>query len=213
MRANCNIAKLVHHQNWNYLSIVQVIGYSSNLTLFISPSTVGQYTCHVTVPGYKIITSSAHVWARGPPEMVLSAQSRVQHGSLGETVQVQCEARSVPQASRVVWKYKDYPVNTRYEHWNQFSLISLKSYSYLSRTQHYQVITKKNEDRVLSTLVIRDSVLADFGVYNCSVQNSHGESFQLIDVVRKGQCHLSINSFNHHTIICWVNLTMTCLTL
>ena len=119
MRANCNIAKLVHHQNWNYLSIVQVIGYSSNLTLFISPTTVGQYTCHVAVPGYKTIHSSAHVWARGPPEMVLSAQSRVQHGSLGDTVQVQCEARSVPKANGVIWKFKDYPVNTRYrEHEN-----------------------------------------------------------------------------------------------
>ena len=67
---------------------LQVIGYSSNLTLFISPSTVGQYTCHVAVTGYKHIHVSARVYQRGPPEVVKTPESRVQYGTLGETVQV-----------------------------------------------------------------------------------------------------------------------------
>ena len=81
--------------------------------------------------------------------------------------QAQCESVSVPPAERVVWKYKDYPVNTR--------------------TSHYQVVTRRSEDRTVSTLVIANTVLADFGTYNCTVRNSYGEDFQLIEIVRKGE--------------------------
>ena len=68
--------------------LFQVIGYSSNLTIFISPSTVGKYTCHVSVRGYKDVSASTHVYARGPPVIVKSPERGVQYGSLGETVQV-----------------------------------------------------------------------------------------------------------------------------
>ena len=95
-----------------------------------------------------------------------------------------CEALSVPPASRVVWKYKDYPVNTA--------------------SQHYQVITKKNEDRVVTTLVIRHAVLADFGQYNCTVRNDYGEDFQLIEVMRKG-------TFRYHTFMVLINVPVSTL--
>ena len=49
-----------------------MIGYSSNLTIFISPSTVGKYTCHVSVRGYRDVSASSHVYARGPPVIVKS---------------------------------------------------------------------------------------------------------------------------------------------
>ena len=66
-----------------------------------------------------------------------------------------------------MWKYNDSPVNTQ--------------------TSHYQVVTKRKEDRAISTLVIHDTVLADFGTYNCTVENSYGNDFQLIEIVRKGK--------------------------
>ena len=115
-------------------------------------------------------------------------------------LQVVCEALSVPPASRVVWKYKDYPVNTG--------------------SQHYQVITKKNEDRVVTTLVIRNAVLADFGQYNCTVRNEYGEDFQLIEIMRRGrsafryQFTFNLISYIHdsdyfpsHTILSNLNLS------
>ena len=73
----------------------------------------------------------------------------------------------MPPAATVVWKYKDYPVNTR--------------------TSHYQVVTKRRGDRTVSTLVIANTVLADFGTYNCTVRNTYGHDFQLIEIVRKGE--------------------------
>ena len=68
----------------------------------------------------------------------------------------------------MVWKYKDYPVNTR-------------------TSGHYQVVTKRRGDRTVSTLVIANTVLADFGTYNCTVRNTYGHDFQLIEIVRKGE--------------------------
>ena len=91
----------------------------------------------------------------------------MQYGSLGDSVQVKCEGRAEPQVDTVRWRYKDRPVNTG--------------------SQRYQVITKKAEDLVSSTLVIRNVALADFGVYNCSLRNSYGQDFSLIEIVRKGK--------------------------
>ena len=70
------------------LQTFQVIGYSSNLTIFISPSTVGKYTCHVSVRGYRDVSASSHVYARGPPVIVKSPETRVHYGALGDNVQV-----------------------------------------------------------------------------------------------------------------------------
>ena len=49
---------------------------------------MGKYTCHVSVRGYKDVTVSSHVYARGPPVILKSPERAVQYGSLGETVQV-----------------------------------------------------------------------------------------------------------------------------
>ena len=65
-----------------------MIGYSSNLTLFISPSSVGEYTCHVSTRGYKHIHVSANVYQRAPPSIIKTAERNFQYGVLGETVQV-----------------------------------------------------------------------------------------------------------------------------
>ena len=92
----------------------------------------------------------------------------MQYGALGDTVQVECEGRAQPQVDTVSWRYKARPVNTG--------------------SQRYQVVTKKAEDKVSSTLVIRNIALSDFGVYNCSLRNSYGQDFRLIEIVRKGKC-------------------------
>ena len=146
---------------------LQVIGYSTNLTIFISPDTVGTYLCVVGVKGYKQIQAAGSVQQRGPPVLQKSPESRVQYGALGETVQLLCQGRAEPRVETVTWRYKDYPVKTR--------------------NTHYQVINNNNKGRITSTLVIRNAALADFGVYNCSVKNSYGEDFQLIEIVRKGK--------------------------
>lgn len=144
-----------------------MIGYSSNLTVFISESTIGKYTCHVSVKGYQEIEESAQVYQKGPPKILKSPESSVQYGSLGETVQLVCDSFAMPVPETMVWKYNDYPVN--------------------SKTEHYQVLTQRKKDGVVSTLVIKDSVTSDFGSYNCSVKNAYGEDFQIVELQRRGR--------------------------
>ena len=42
-------------------------------------------------------------------------------------------------------------------------------------------------DGMSSTLVIRDVIASDFGEYNCSVRNSHGEDAFTITLQRKSE--------------------------
>ena len=42
-------------------------------------------------------------------------------------------------------------------------------------------------DGMSSTLVIRDVIASDFGEYNCSVRNSHGEDAFAVNLERKSE--------------------------
>ena len=65
-----------------------MIGYSSNLTIFVSGATTGRYTCTVSAAGYEPVQAAARVYARGPPAILNTPENSVQYGTLGETVQV-----------------------------------------------------------------------------------------------------------------------------
>ena len=70
----------------------QVIGYTSNLTVYISEDTAGRYTCRVSVRGFPVVSASAEVFQKGPPKVLrLPGAERIQFGSLGDTVQVTCK--------------------------------------------------------------------------------------------------------------------------
>jgi hypothetical protein len=144
-----------------------VIGYSSNLTIFISQSTIGTYTCNVSVMGFKSIHTRAQVYQKGPPKILKTPKNSVQYGSLGDTVQLMCESFSMPVPEGIVWKYNDYPVS--------------------SKTEHYQVITQRKKDGLVSTLVIKDSANSDYGMYNCSLRNGYGQDFHLVELQRQGK--------------------------
>jgi hypothetical protein len=96
---------------------LQVIGYSSKLTIFISQSTLGTYTCHVSVKGYQSIQTTAKVYPKGPPKILKTPEGSVQYGSFGETVQLVCEPFSMPVPEKILWKYNYYPVSSNTEHY------------------------------------------------------------------------------------------------
>ena len=52
---------------------------------------------------------------------------------------------------------------------------------------HYGVEERGRADGMSSTLVIRDVIASDFGEYNCSVRNSHGEDAFTITLQRKSE--------------------------
>ena len=142
---------------------MQVIGYTSNLTIFISNSTVGTYTCHVSVEGYDSIESSATVYQQGPP--VILRDSVVQYSYVSDTIELVCEAVSIPPPG-IEWRYNNYIIT--------------------SDIEHYTIVTLTlDKDKVVSTLIIKDSVQSDFGDYNCSASNSYGQDTAVIHLHRK----------------------------
>ena len=144
----------------NYSEYFQVIGYSSNLTIFITNTTVGPYTCQVTVGGYDSIEYSATVYQQGPPVIL-----EYEYEYIGDTIEIVCEAVSIP-APGIEWKYNNHIIT--------------------SDIEHYTVITLNlDKNKVFSTLIIKDSVQSDFGDYNCSASNSYGQDTAVIHLHRK----------------------------
>ena len=69
-----------------------------------------------------------------------SAESGVQYGSVGETVELVCEWVSMPVADKAGWRYNDFPV--------------------LGKTEHYQVLTRRHSTgSIVSTLIDSPSLL------------------------------------------------------
>ena len=56
---------------------------------------------------------------------------------------------------------------------------------------HYGVEERGRADGMSSTLVIRDVIASDFGEYNCSVRNSHGEDAFTITLERKSEFRIA----------------------
>ena len=56
---------------------------------------------------------------------------------------------------------------------------------------HYGVEERGRADGMSSTLVIRDVIASDFGEYNCSVRNSHGEDAFTITLERKSELRIA----------------------
>ena len=140
---------------------LKVIGYSSNLTIFISNTTVGTYTCHVSVPGYDGIESSAVVYQQGPP--VIVREGLLHHSSPGTGVELVCVAVSVPPPT-IVWRYHNNTLT--------------------NKTPHYTVVSQRQDDRTVSHLIIKESTLRDFGDYNCSASNSYGQDHAIVQLKR-----------------------------
>jgi len=142
------------------------LGFAPNLTLAVSVNTIGRYTCVARVPGYPEIRASSRVYQRGPPRILRTTERpAVQSGALGETLQLTCEAFALPVPDNILWEYNDHPVS--------------------SKTEHYQVLTERRRDGLVSTLVIKDSVISDFGSYNCSVRNAYGEDSLIVHLQRE----------------------------
>ena len=117
----------------------------------------------MSVEGYDSIESSATVYQQGPP--VILRESLAQHSYVSDTIELVCEVVSIPAPS-IEWRYNNYIIT--------------------SNIEHYTIITHTlDQDKVVSTLIIKNSVQSDFGDYNCSARNSYGHDTAIIHLVRQ----------------------------
>ncbi len=132
----------------------------------LSPSTVGVYLCRASVKGFKEVSASASVLMRGPPRIL--RRHPVQFGTEGDTIRLTCDAFAIPPPETLLWSAHGYPVTPS------------------TAGGHYGIEEASRNDGMRSTLIIRDSIRSDFGEYNCTVRNSHGEDTFLIKLEKKG---------------------------
>ena len=179
------ISLLFHEQNREFLKnenlYFQVINYSSNLAIFISNSNVGTYSCHVSVEGYDSIEVSATVYQHGPPVIIVHQPEISEY--LEDTVELVCEVVSIPAPS-IEWRYSNYIITSGIEH-----------YTMIPHTL--------DKAKVVSTLIIKESVQSDYEDYNCSARNSYGQDTAILYLVRK----------NSSMVLVWLMLFLMFLVL
>lgn len=136
-------------------SIFQVYDYDGNLTLKIDENSIGKYICRASVKGFREISATAEVFMRGPPR-ILNNQALF-YGRVGSNVELICEAFGIPPPSTIHWSNFGFslPINN-------------------GAHDHFRLIEQQRKDGFKSKLIIRPVTQADFGDYNCTVQNSHG---------------------------------------
>jgi hypothetical protein len=150
-----------------------VVGTTANLTLPVTNDHVGSYTCRASVMGI-FIEAEASIHLKGPPSIT---SSKKQFGILGETVQIECVAFSIPKVKHISWSYNGHEINT-------------------NENDDYTIIEDSTTYGMKSTLVIHKSDAKHFGRYNCSVSNDYG--YDNMDIflsgLRKCEIHIIIKN-------------------
>jgi len=141
----------------------QVVGEKSNLSIRLPQGTSSALTCLATVEGYPKMQHRARVSVRGPPAIVSTAD--LQFGNPGETVEISCEARSVPPAETMTWSYGGMVLAPGSHH-----------------PHLYTIVETKRGNTVRSTLVINKSDYRHFGEYGCAVANAMGNTSTVIQL-------------------------------
>ena len=86
--------------------LLQVLDNSTSLSISVSESTMGPYTCRVTVKGYKEISSEAKVYMFGPPK-ILEDTEKIQVGKLGQEARITCDSFAIPLPDAdIIWTFK-----------------------------------------------------------------------------------------------------------
>ncbi|XP_055913065.1 irregular chiasm C-roughest protein [Eupeodes corollae] len=139
----------------------RVVGTSSNLTLKVNSDSAGRYYCKANVLGFPEIGAEATVYVKRAP-MITS--HKIQFGSIGNRVKVDCLAFSVPKSDNILWLFEGHPIN-----------VSLDD-TYTLEEQHFP-------EGVKASLIIRDSQSSQYGKYNCTVINSYGSDSIVITLI------------------------------
>lgn len=81
-----------------------------NYTVSVTEDTAGRYVCQAVVQGFPQISAEAVVFLKGPPKI---HSQRIQFGTEGETVRLECLAISIPRPDRVTWSHQGHEIDFR----------------------------------------------------------------------------------------------------
>ncbi|XP_026743411.1 irregular chiasm C-roughest protein-like isoform X1 [Trichoplusia ni] len=148
----------LRYENERYIRV----GKLPNLTITVTPHSVGQYWCKASSENRQDVQAPAIVYIKGPPKIM---SNQTQYGVEGDIVRIECVSFSVPKPDYIVWTFGGNEINSFHN----------QEYAFLEET-HADRLTK-------STLIIRRSESKHFGSYNCTVLNAYGVDSVEINLV------------------------------
>ncbi|GAB6027441.1 hypothetical protein CHUAL_001703 [Chamberlinius hualienensis] len=138
---------------WIFEKTNRVLSTGTRLTITsVNEEKVGRYGCRASSNGFKEIYETYLVLLKGPP---LVRSQGIQYGIEGETIQVECNVRSVPPPIRIRWARNGIEIDA-------------------DDNARYGIRQEPLDDGVRNNLLIHESTEADFGSYNCSATNDFG---------------------------------------
>ncbi|CAG2101695.1 unnamed protein product [Medioppia subpectinata] len=146
---------------WLMLGESNVLSTETELTVKdVTEAKAGKYVCRASVKGFPEISTQLIVR--------LNEEPYIHYGLTGETVRIGCYVNSVPKPIQILW------------HHNR-QMVAIDS------TRGVNIIDERipGESTILSTLIIYNAKLSDFGVYNCSVTNRFGSDHKVIVLMEK----------------------------
>ncbi|XP_015795128.1 irregular chiasm C-roughest protein [Tetranychus urticae] len=146
---------------WLYNGSSKVLSTNSELVIpSMSEDKAGRYVCRASVQGFPEVSSSTHVFIKGPPKIMSPS---IQYAVDDETVKVECIVHSVPLQSKVTWIHNSQTID-------------------IDNDQDFEVIeeNKPSESITRNVLIIHKVKEENFGDYNCSVWNEYGQDYMII---------------------------------
>lgn len=117
----------------------------------MTPETAGNYVCKATVNGFTSIETQAKVYIKRPP-IITSKKTYV--GKIGDDVEIECIAYSIPMATQVLWSYNGFQIN--------------------GSSPMYSIFNDNLSEGIKSVLLVTGSSSNQYGRYNCTVYNEFG---------------------------------------
>ena len=143
---------------------MQVLDNKTSISISLSASTVGSYTCRVTVKGYKEITSTAKVYMFGPPK-ILTSTERLRKSKIKEEAMLTCDSFAIPLPDKdIVWSFEGNKI---------------------LENDKFSIKKATKVDGIVSSLIIKETESEDFGDYKCSIDNDFGKDSLIVKCRRK----------------------------
>lgn len=144
----------------------RVVGNTKNLTLTANNETEGRYFCKANLFDYPEVKAESYVYIKKAPQILsFRKSSAITNRYFDKQISFECIASSIPKARHLGWS-RDGQI--------------------IENSEIYSIRDEFIMNGIKSILIIEDK-MDNFGVYGCTVINTHGSVTEKIIYQEKGK--------------------------